>query len=200
MNKNTEEAGLLYNIGPSKTRKRWERLTWREKEMSDFGERLLKWKRDFSHWGRDSGSVPGMPLHCHLWAAFAHVCRPAYPMILCYYLNPAPSMRPPALSSLSFFFLLLLTYFLLHLSLHSIPSFLSPLSQSPSSPSFQSSFRCLSLFSFPLPNTARGWAPATSMRTDDSVLLFSPPRCDRPPPGEVCLPWRRGGNEKDWLI
>lgn len=65
-----------------------------------------------------------------------------------------------------------------------------------SSPSPHSSFHYLSLL-FPSQSTARGWASATSMKTDDSVLFFSLPTAADPPPGEVCLPRRRGGNEKD---
>lgn len=148
----------------------------------------IEWKKDSSHGGQDYGSVPGMPLHRHLWAAFAYVWRPAYPMILCYYPNPTPSMWPPALSSLCFLFLRPLTYFLLHLSLYPFLSFFSPLCLNPLFALISLLPFSISLSSFSLPNTARGWASATSMKTDDSVLFFLLPTAADPlQEGSVCL-------------
>lgn len=135
-------------------------------------------ERASSHGGWDSGSLPGMPLHCHLWAAFVHVWGPAYPMILDYYPDPTLSMRPPALSCLFLLRdLLPPTPFPLACSISSLhynpPNSLSP--------HFTPSFLYLSPLTLSQ-STARCWASATSMKTDDSVLFFFLlPHCRRPP-------------------
>lgn len=120
---------------------------------------------------------------------FVHVWTPAYPMILSYDPDPAPSMWPPALSSLFLLSLLPSTSFLLHLSLSLFYPFclLYPITPYSSSRSFHSSFLYLSLVS-PSQSTARGWASATSMKTDDSVLFFAAPLPQTPlQERSVCL-------------
>lgn len=150
------------------------------------------WRRDSSHgvlwlWISARYTTALSSVSCLL-----HVWRPAHPMILCYYPYP----------TLTCGFLLSSDYFSStdSLHLHLSPSSVLSFCHAHGHLLVTSSIHAALFYISPGQSTASSWASATSVKTDDSVLLFFLPTATDPPPGEVCLPRRRGGNEKDWLI